>query len=297
MRLKRGTRTQWVLVGSLVGGMRVTATRNCSIRRCYNAENICGKFQNHCTRVARLMAGPEIWVKVDFSFTSDHWFKRTELGSFSKEACEKDDNWMKIEYEGEWHEHGGSTTMLGLNMARVDMKSTWISLMKDKVCIEQQVMSRLKQCLNTFQAMQDLCPCNGWDWSTSMNGAPVTRNIGMFCSPSEQCPVLHTVLVQSTHYFSYNATVESACLSRVASSKERGWVRPEDENCFRKTAQENCLGGNLQVVGASSPFTSPLLIVRLLVAFVGISMPAAVFRGDERRLREAMPRHILQDTW
>lgn len=221
---------------------------NCTLQNCFNAENICGNYTGKCMAVGRMQNGPAIWMKASFGHTDgpSYTYTRKENAAFSQKACEDEDFWLEIRYQGTWREQGPSSTTLGSNIAETEIKLSWITLLKDEVCLEAEEHQTPwnvspKTCLNIVAGMTALCPCNGWDWSRK--GAATERSVGMFCSPAAQCPLFHDVYLHETHFFSYNATARSACISKASAQRERGWEHPRDVGCFDKQAAATCMYG------------------------------------------------------
>lgn len=239
---------------------------NCTESPCYNAENFCGKFTKPCHNVARAPSGagvgPGIWLSVKFEFHPDGLYKRVERGSLERGHCEQDDPWLQVEYEGMWEHSGPSKTTLGSSLATIRIASMWLKLLKERVClpvVDPYDPLELRKCFETHDALKLLCPCNGWDWKT--NGVPRERNIGMFCAPAEQCPLLHNVYLQQNHYLSYNATDREACLSKANLDKALAWDAPVDEGCTTKDHRENCIAGRLASLASSRLLWLPQLLM------------------------------------
>merc|ERR1719215_2117397 len=91
--------------------------------------------------------------------------------------------------------------------------------------------------MRTKVALSALCPCNGWDWGIDEEGKPRTRNVGMFCMPYEQCPILHEAYLRQTKYFWYTADASSVCSAEANTDASRGWARL-DEKPVCKTKQQ-----------------------------------------------------------
>jgi len=245
---------------------------NCSAKRCYNAENLCGSFSQPCRAFGSSQSGLVIWLSVRFEFNPSGNFRRVESGFFDEQACRAEDPWLEVEYSGNWHNRGGSSTVRGLSLADVDVSSVWITLRKQQVCVRQADKTEI--CMNTLQTLQALCPCNGWDWAN--RGMPRQRNVGMFCLPREQCPLIHEVYLQQTHYFSYNATASGACFSKVSIGTARGWVNPEDDACTRKKQRLDCLAG---VLSGANCKLNPFVLGTYTVVVITILLSQSLIHG------------------
>jgi len=242
---------------------------NCSTTPCYNAENLCGTYRQKCFNVVQsATSGPAIWLAVHFEYNMNGSFRRTELGHFDRASCENNDPWLEIVYKGVWRQGGPSTTVLGSSQASIDVSSVWFTLMQTEVCLHKgDLVDERLACWDTHAVLKILCPCNGWDWT--IDGMPHQRNIGMFCGPRDQCPLLHDVFLQQTQYFSYNATTHEACLSRMSVDRSVGWVKPRDDACVPKEKPSTCPGGVLSAsrpsicTGGALPFHVFLLLLTL----------------------------------
>jgi len=214
---------------------------NCTEASCNNAENMCGKFTLPCHKVGNVPSGPAMWVRTVLEFGPDFSYRRSESCSFNLRACERGDIWLAMIMEGRFTQRGGSPYRLGQSLASIEVVGLSLKLVKDKICFDQ--VTGRQQCYDARLAVQQMCPCNGWDWST--RGEPLVRNIGMFCGPRDQCPLLYDMYLGQTNYLSYNATVASACFSKVASDEERGWRAPQHSACADKEEPATCMRGQL----------------------------------------------------
>lgn len=228
---------------------------NCSNVPCYHSENTCGEYSLPCRDVARPNGG--MVVTVDFVFRPDGTFRRTEKGAFDRESCERGESWLQMTYEGSWEYQGPSSIRNGTSLALMNVSTVWLKLLREEACIpaEEPV------CLNTTSVLQELCPCNGWDWTRK--GMPIDRHIGMFCQPRETCPLLHDVLLHKTHFFMYNATPVEMCLFKANTDQDKAWINPAFDACAEKHVPYNCIAGTLdaapQGVGISIVVIAVLL--------------------------------------
>eukprot|EP00929_Paragymnodinium_shiwhaense_P046631 TRINITY_DN23735_c0_g1_i1.p1 TRINITY_DN23735_c0_g1~~TRINITY_DN23735_c0_g1_i1.p1 ORF type:complete len:291 (+),score=26.58 TRINITY_DN23735_c0_g1_i1:122-994(+) len=239
---------------------------NCSISRCNNAENLCGDYAFPCKPVARIPQGPQIWLSVHFSFVKGDRYKREERASMSKELCEADRSFMQIVYEGDFKERGPSPATLGYHWAQVDVTRTWVKLMVDEACVQVEEYSFTDRCVNVYDAIKSICPCNGWPWSAQ--GAPRTRNLGAFCGQPEQCPILHEVVMGKPHYYSYKANTANACFSRKSLSREVGWWAPLDDGCYKKDRPTTCPAGYLSGAWRAPATTMVICLAAALQAWL-----------------------------
>lgn len=243
---------------------------NCTLTECNHAGNLCGTFTQPC-EVSSIVpegtgSGTRIWTTTSTEYRPDFSYRRVERGVFavSRGECAKTDPWLELSYEGVWALHGGSETQNGTSRGTVKIDVVWLKLLKDVVCVPDVLpawqlgghtngnsrVNRGERCYDTLAAVQTMCPCNGWSWTNP--GPNRQRNIGMFCMPVEQCPLLQNVYLHETHYFSYNSTVSSACFTKVSRGQNRGWERPEDHSCFPKDAPATCA-----VIAAAMPRSFP----------------------------------------
>jgi len=212
-----------------------------------------------------------MWIRTSFEYGTDFSFKRTESGSLSRRSCERDEPWLETVYEGRFRLHGGSPYVNGLSLASMEIVAVKIKLVQTQVCFTDPGGSQ--RCYDSALALQALCPCNGWDWTN--NGVPRERNIGMFCMPRSQCPLLHDVYLDQTSYVSYNATVSQGCFSQASTDRGRGWARPQDDACVTKDQPSTCLRGALST---AAPRSSPLgrwRLATVLAAFAALAMRAS----------------------
>jgi len=242
-----------------------SAGRNCTRSSCHNAENLCGSYTLPCQAAARIPQGPQIWISVQYTFLKGDRYVRAEKASLSREACEQGKTFLKIEYEGDFRERGPSYNTLGHNWAQVDVTSTWVTLVTDEACVQVEEYSYTENCINVFEALTAMCPCNGWDWSAF--GAPRVRNLGAFCGQAEQCPILHEVYLSKPHYYSYKANSVKACFSRGSLSREVGWWAPLADGCVWKDSASTCRAGYLSSASRAPPVASWSLGLLLLIAW------------------------------
>lgn len=255
---------------------------NCSQAPCYNAENICGIYIEPCKNILRTPSGPGvgpgIWISVQIEMYTDGSYRRIERGSLDKSHCESGDPWLEIEYAGKWRESGPSLTTLGASLAHLKIGFVWLTLLKDKVCLPltgyKGVPDPLENpiCRFTGDALKALCPCNGWNWK--VDGKAHKTNVGMFCSPQEQCPLLHDVFLDQTQYFSYNATASEACMYKASLVKDRGWLRPDEGFCYKKAQPFDCLAGAL----SGAPSRSASVVSWLLAVFAWQTFATSLLR-------------------
>jgi len=224
----------------LLGAVSASSHLNCTLDRCFNAENICGRYVQPCIVVAKTPE-LEVLLSVEFEFRADHVFRRIERGAFTRAACERGDFWLEVEYEGRWHHQGGSLVWAGSSLAHTDVTSVWLELLQDRVCLPQA--NGKERCMDPRASLQVLCPCNNWDWESA--AVPARRNVGMFCGPRSQCPLLHDAYIRKRQYFSYNATVNDFCYSASSVETLRGWESPTLSSCVRKRETMNCIAGVL----------------------------------------------------
>jgi len=185
-----------------------------------------------------------MWLSVHFEISPSGKYRRVERGALDRNYC--DSPWLEVEYEGTWAHAGPSNYTNGSSLATIRILAVWMKLLKDTVClpkVDEHDPLELPKCFDTHAALKAMCPCNGWDWVGK--GVPRERNIGMFCGPSEQCPLLHEVYLQQNHYISYNATDHSACLAKANVDPARGWKNPVDDACIAKELRANCIAGVL----------------------------------------------------
>ncbi|CAE8711361.1 unnamed protein product, partial [Polarella glacialis] len=211
---------------------------NCSETSCYNAESLCGEFKEPCEAVGPPSFGVQIWRTATSQFQGDFSYRRVERSAFDLEACERGDHWLEVVFDGHWTLGGGSHSVLGLSLASKTVVSAYVTLLQDNPCLTPVNGLPSARCFNALLAIQGVCPCNGWDWSA--RGTPEAKDIGMFCSPEDQCPLIHQVYLQQTQYFSYNASKASACFGKANTLKVRGWEQPQDDLCVAKVRESTC---------------------------------------------------------
>mmetsp|Transcript_49589 Transcript_49589/g.106157 ORF Transcript_49589/g.106157 Transcript_49589/m.106157 type:complete len:290 (-) Transcript_49589:64-933(-) len=251
----RGPSSPSVLLLTLAGAIAVAEGQdgiNCSLVGCDFAGNLCGTFTQPCEVSGVVPGGASIWTTTSTEYRRDFSYRRVERGAFSRDDCAKNDPWLELTYEGVWAHAGDSATVYGASRGTVKIDVVWLRLVKERVCVPavlpawelggytngESRVNRGERCYDTMAAVQTMCPCNGWSWSNL--GPNRQRNIGMFCMPETQCSVLHDIYLHETHHFSYNATVSSACFTKVSRSQNRGWERPEDHSCIPKDAPTTC---------------------------------------------------------
>jgi len=228
-----------------------------SLGRLSDWDYLCGEYSTPCQKVAHIPYGPDIWLSTEWSYGGDYSFSRRERGFFNRTACETGEPWLELSYEGDWSDIGAARNSPASH-AKIDVKSVWLKLWQEKVCLEQ--VDGDIRCMNTSSAIQTLCPCNGWDWGN--DGQPRQRNIGMFCMPREQCPIIHEVYLQQSHHQSYSADSTQACFSPPSSGKTRGWDYPDPEICYEKQSPGRC---STPVAGSMRQCHHVLLQVTLLM--------------------------------
>lgn len=233
---------------------------NCSHVPCYHSENTCGEYSLPCREVSRPNGG--MVVTVDFIFRADGTFRRTEKGAFDFDSCESGESWLQMVYEGSWAYVAPSPVKNGSSLALMNVSTVWLKLLSEEACIPPAGSRKEPLCINTTLVLNEMCPCNGWDWTRK--GMPVDRHIGMFCQPRETCPLLHDVLLHQTHYFTYNATPVDMCLFKANTDRDKAWETPAFDACAKKNVPYNCIAGLLdsapQSVGLS------VVVVALLLA-------------------------------
>lgn len=203
------------------------------------SEYVCGAYEQDCHIAAHIPFGPDIWLRTTFTYAADGSYIREELSYFNQTACKHKDAWLQLTYEGRWRDAGiASMVAPKISLVATDVLSVWMKLFYDTVCVDG--VDGGIRCLKTNETMQAICPCNGWSWTSGEQ--PRKRNIGMFCMPEAQCPIVHEAYLHQTHYVSYTANVGQACFSPASSSAERGWERPEELSCMPKVAPSRCSG-------------------------------------------------------
>jgi hypothetical protein len=115
--------------------------------------------------------------------------------------------------------------------------------MMDEALVQMDAYNYKQTPMNTLLALQALCPCNGWNWAGM--GVPRTRNLGLFCGGAAQCPLLHEILLESTHFYSYTADTAQGCFTKINIDRKRGWIAPAQDDCFSKRASYSCPAGVL----------------------------------------------------
>jgi len=210
---------------------------------------LCGEYRTPCEIVAKVPWGPDLWLSKQFSYGSDRSYTHRERGYFNRTACERDQPWMQIEYEGIWQGAGVAEAAEPTSLASIDVKSVWMTLWHREVCLEQ-VDGGLR-CMQTQTAIKELCPCNGWDWAPEMNRTdPRKRNVGMFCMPEAQCPVIHQLYHHHIHYLSYRADANRVCILETSTDKTRGWAGFDKEpECYSKVVPALCRGQIARALG------------------------------------------------
>eukprot|EP00931_Biecheleriopsis_adriatica_P102284 TRINITY_DN77274_c0_g1_i1.p1 TRINITY_DN77274_c0_g1~~TRINITY_DN77274_c0_g1_i1.p1 ORF type:complete len:285 (+),score=41.76 TRINITY_DN77274_c0_g1_i1:55-855(+) len=239
---------------------------NCSTESCSNDENLCGEFKQSCQAIGPASFGLQIWNSAVFQFRKDGTYRRQELAFLDKAACESGNAWIEVTHEGTWESLGGSTTVLGQSLAGRTVTTAFIRLIQEEPCITPTGGLPPSECYDGKEALKTVCPCNGWDWSRK--GPDTGRNVGMFCSPEQECPLMHSVFLKQTQYFSFSADQREACFSRANTDKKFGWEQPQDDACYSKASGLDCPGGTGQMSSAAGP-TLPVLMatsVALLVS-------------------------------
>lgn len=210
---------------------------------------LCGDFVGTCERVAHIPFGPDIWTKATYGYHRDGSYTHTERAFFNKTACELDEPWMEIDYEGKWNDGGIAEGFLPYRaLASIEVISVWITSFHDEVCVETSDASL--NCMKTKVALTALCPCNGWDWGVDDDEGerePRMRNVGMFCMPYEQCPILHAAYLQQTQYFWYTADASSVCSAEANTDASRGWARLDEEPICKTKQQPAICEGQLSL--------------------------------------------------
>eukprot|EP00933_Yihiella_yeosuensis_P068001 TRINITY_DN7322_c1_g1_i1.p1 TRINITY_DN7322_c1_g1~~TRINITY_DN7322_c1_g1_i1.p1 ORF type:complete len:282 (-),score=28.46 TRINITY_DN7322_c1_g1_i1:232-1053(-) len=243
----------FLLQGDLVDAALYGA--NCTQQRCANSDNMCGTYRYPCKAIGPKNQGLQIFRSATLEYRGDMSYRRVERGSFDLAACERDDAWLQVTYEGTWSIDGESLTTLGGSLGSTKVINAWIDLTKANACLTPATNLPPSKCFNTLVAMQAFCPCNGWDW--------MGKNIGMFCQPMQECPLLHTVYLGQKQYFTYNASKESACFSKPNTAKERAWERPQDDSCLWKLKGERCPFALASAWSLSTPNLWRLLLAQL----------------------------------
>jgi len=172
-------------------------------------------------------------MATEFTYGRDHSYTYEEKGYFNSTACERDDPWLSLKYTGEWTGRGLSASG-NHSLVSVQINSVWLKLIHEEVCVRDMTDGSI-DCFDTLAAVRQLCPCNGWDWgqwktTKSKKFQPRERNIGMFCRPQEQCPLMHELYLEQTQYRSYRATAREACFSKESTSQLVGWEQPEEDS-------------------------------------------------------------------
>ncbi|OLP98152.1 hypothetical protein AK812_SmicGene19412 [Symbiodinium microadriaticum] len=133
---------------------------------------------------------------------------------------------------------------------------------QDRPCLTPVNILPSAQCFEGLEVLQAACPCNGWDWLR--DGVPSGKNIGMFCTPAEECPIIHEVFLDQVQYFSYNASEAEACFSAASTQQAKGWGNPEDDECLPKLPVTGCPGAPValsQSVTAALSTSVALLLI------------------------------------
>eukprot|EP00445_Apocalathium_hangoei_P071064 CAMPEP_0204134266 /NCGR_PEP_ID=MMETSP0361-20130328/15571_1 /ASSEMBLY_ACC=CAM_ASM_000343 /TAXON_ID=268821 /ORGANISM="Scrippsiella Hangoei, Strain SHTV-5" /LENGTH=319 /DNA_ID=CAMNT_0051087439 /DNA_START=20 /DNA_END=976 /DNA_ORIENTATION=+ len=216
---------------------------NCSEVPCYNAENLCGRFAEPCVLAGNdPTASSGIWSSalVELSYADRH-FRRVERGALDLKACREGQFVVETTYEGKWDLHGGSPFVKGLSLASVEISKMAVALLQLEVC-KLETNGR-RYCSPTVPALSRACPCNGRDWSNSVQRE--RDDVASACLPREQCPLLNDVYFRDRHYFSYRASAVQVCLSEPYESQRYAWMNPRDQGCSAKSEPYTCLGGAL----------------------------------------------------
>lgn len=204
-----------------------------------DVDNLCGHFRRPCELMAGIPNGPDIWMASEFRFERNRTYVYRERGFFNHSACVRGDTWLTMTYHGTWRGQGLSKYKPGETLVTVDIVSVWLKLWHEEVCVRDLTDGSI-DCLDTLAAVRMLCPCNGWDWHLLKGMKFRERNVGMFCRPFEQCPLIHELYLQQTHYISFTAAREKGCFSKPSTSRAEGWELPEDDGCFDKVAAMTC---------------------------------------------------------
>lgn len=207
-----------------------------------DAEYLCGQYERRCEPVAKIPPnGPDLWMLSKFTYNRDNTYVYEEHGFLNSSRCVAGDPWLLLRYEGIWDGDGLSPYRRDQSVASIYITSVWLRLLHEEVCVTNH-HDGSTNCLNTLAALQVLCPCNGWDWSIGQGKQSRERNIGMFCRPLEQCPLIHQVFLQKTQYITYSASRESACFSQASSEVVVGWENPQVDApaCLSKREAMSC---------------------------------------------------------
>lgn len=224
-------------LGNATGSQNITHTKTTD-----DGNYVCGQYTRSCEVAAGILNGPDIWMSSEFTFERDNGYVYKEFGFFNHSSCVKGEPWLTMKYTGTWQSHGLSPYSKDRSLASIDITSVWLTLAHEEVCMPNQFDRTQQVCLDTLVAIKVLCPCNGWAWNIAAGQEKRERNIGMFCRPFDQCPLIHQTFLQQTQYVSYSADDAQGCFSQASSEVATGWKDPKAETtpCLTKAEPMAC---------------------------------------------------------
>jgi len=211
-------------------------------KKASDANFVCGQYARECQVAAGIPNGPDLWMSSEATYERDGTYAYKEYGFFNHSTCVRNEPWLVMTYTGTWKADSLSPYVKDKSLVSMDITSVWLKILHEEVCIPNQFDRTLNICLNTLAAIQVMCPCNGWPWTMAEGKASRERNIGMFCRPLDQCPLIHESYLQRTQYVTYSATEESGCFSQASPDVKTGWESPmaETPNCLTKREPMAC---------------------------------------------------------
>lgn len=239
---------------------------NCSEVECRDTQWLCGRYQAPCKAIGPASFGLQLWIQDEYQFFANSTYRRTSRGYFDKAACNVGHAWLEVVHEGSWKSVGGSLTVIGKSRATREVKNVWIRVLQSRPCLTPVGSLPPEQCFDSSVALKAVCPCNGWDWLGQ--GAPRGKNVGMFCSPAKECPILHEVYLQQVQYFSYSANKQRTCFMEPNTQSSKGWDNPQDQGCFEKLEGNEC-AGQVYVDSVDSSILPVKLLLVLVVSLLG----------------------------
>lgn len=207
-----------------------------------DANYLCGEYDRSCEVVAGIPNGPDLWMSSVATYERDGTYTYKEFGFFNHSSCVRSDPWLVMTYSGTWQSDSLSPYIKDRSLVSIDVTSVWLNIMHEEVCVPNAYDRSLNICLNTLAAIQVLCPCNGWPWTIAKGKESRERNVGMFCRPLEQCPLIHESFLQKTQYVSYSASREQGCFTQASPDAVTGWEHPMQETtpCLAKKEPMAC---------------------------------------------------------